>query len=102
LNKSFVCNQFDGELCINKTVFCQINVFNRDLSEEGNFEIEMAYFESGKSTEDALEIKSDTFYISANSIYLFKTFINLQNEFAEKDINCFANSKEIPKKQICQ
>ncbi len=105
LNKTFVCNQFQGSICVDKTVTCSIVVENLDNEVNGFFDIKLIFLEEGKNQEYAFDSKTSRFFLNFGENHFFEDFTNIQssgiNGSANKNINCFFNTLEIPKKQVC-
>ncbi|MFH1585158.1 MAG: hypothetical protein ABIB79_00135 [archaeon] len=94
------CNQYDGEICIDKTVTCSIEVYNRDTTIGGNFRVELLFVEDKKGLEEALDSESFYFYLNPNSMNKIKGDTNIvstgENGTANQIINCFFNTYEVP------
>ena len=97
LNQNQTCNQYEGQTCIDKTVYCSIEVFNLDETTEGQFTVN---FESlDQETEIANQEVSHT--ISPKQTQVFQSSIQFQNENADKNIECSFKTVEIPRKDNC-
>jgi len=102
LSQNSVCNQYEDEICIDKTVFCSVEINNRD-EKDGFFEIELKFVLESESVP--LEIKSSRFFLRAKESVLFEEQANFQssgeNGTANKNINCLFQTTEVPKKEVC-
>ncbi|GEM_PF-2911643 len=106
LNKTSVCNQNQGSICVNKTVSCSIEINNRDDETSGFFEVKMSFLEKGKDREkDGFGHKTSKFLLGPGEKYLFEGSTSIQSTgedgLANKEINCFYNTIEVPKKEVC-
>lgn len=115
--KTSVCNTYEGETCIDKTITCSLVTTNLDFETSGLFEIMFSFFE--KDSQDVLfsEPESDepiqdneqqVLFSSTDSNdlspYQSKTFqgiANFQDENANKEITCSFSAVQVPKKEIC-
>ncbi|MBU0894693.1 MAG: hypothetical protein KKF48_00315 [Nanoarchaeota archaeon] len=101
-NKTSICNYYSGDICIDKTVNCYAEIYNRDTTINGLFKIELRFLKEEENQENALEIITKEFFLNAQEHYVFEDYINIQstgeNGSANKEIYCFFNSIIIPRK----
>ena len=104
-NKISTCNSQQGEICIDKTIGCSIEVENRDDKITGLFEIQILFIEEGKTKEDAIEFMNSEILLSPNSKQIITGSTNIQSSGedgpANNQINCFYNTLKVPQKEIC-
>lgn len=105
LNKTSTCNQYQDDICIDKTTECSIEVHNRDNEIAGFFEIELIFIEEGSNKEIPLDSKTSKFFLAPRSYNTFKDSINIQSTEqdgpANKNIICLFNTLEVPKGEVC-
>jgi len=104
-NKTTVCNEYQDNFCINKTITCYVKVNNRDQDVNGNFEIELIFLEKRKMQNDSFNPITSRFYLEALGKHTFggSATINSTGEdgLANQDINCFYNTIKVPEKKNC-
>jgi hypothetical protein len=104
-NKTSICNEYLGEICINKTTICSIEIENRDNEIGGLFKIEIIFVEKDLGRESGFYSEPLEYYIEPREKQIFEASTNIQSTgeegLANKEINCFYTTKEIPKEQIC-
>lgn len=102
-NKTYICNQKENEICINKTIICSIEIHNRDSNINGTFNINLLFKEENE-IED-LHVKNFNFNLEPMTYKRIEENITIistkENQIANKDINCLYTTLETPKKQIC-
>jgi len=100
-----VCNAYSGQICIDKTITCSIEINNLDFEIKGNFNLEMFFVEAGKLKSDALEARNSEFIIDPGEFQLYEETLNIQgsgeNDPSNKEITCFYNTLETPRREIC-
>ena len=105
INKLQTCNEYDEEICINKTVKCSIEIHNRDEEIQGDFEIGLIFVEKGKEKQDAFDSQIQIFNIAPQTNQKFIGLTNLQSTgqdgIANQNIDCLYNTISIPEKEIC-
>lgn len=105
LSKKSTCNQYQDDICIDKTTECSIEVHNRDNEIAGFFEIELIFTEEGGNKEIPLDSKTSRFFLKPMTYNVFKDSINIQSTEqdgpANKDITCLFNTLEVPKEKVC-
>lgn len=106
--KNVTCNQYQDEICIEKTITCARTVQNRDLELGGIFEIELFFIEYGiyeNILEQAFDSVKKSFNIAPLNSTKMEGTTTIQstgiNGTANKDINCFFNMLQVPYKEIC-
>ena len=104
-NKTEICNTFQGEICIDKTVYCSIEIQNRDNA-SGSFEVELFFVEIHKSIEEKFDSKKRTFSLGADETYVFDDSTHIEslgeNGLANKGINCYYINSIVPVKEVCE
>lgn len=104
-NETSNCNQYEGEICIDKTITCSIEIHNRDDEVRGIFELELLFVEEGGNRENPIERKTSEFFLEPLNYWIFEDSIDLQSSgedgFANKEIDCFYNTLEVPEKEVC-
>lgn len=105
LNKTSVCNQYQDNICINKTVYCLIDIYNKDNEISGFFDIQIFFIEENKTQQDAIDVKTFRFSLSPDSKQIITTSTNIKSSgedgLANKKINCLFNTLEVPTKEVC-
>ena len=103
VKESSNCLEEIAGICINKNVFCSIEIHNRDSVNVGEFKVKLSFAVEGEQGE----LESDIREFSLNPIesYLFEKSKNIQstgeNGPANKQINCFYNTLENPSAEVC-
>jgi len=105
-NKTSICNINQSGICWDKTVICSVEINNLDNEISGTFKIELMFLEKGGNKEtDGFDITSSDFLLSPKQSEIFLHSTNIQSTgedgLANKEISCFYNTLEIPKKEIC-
>jgi hypothetical protein len=100
------CNEYDGEICIDKTIKCSVEINNRDQEFEGIFKVEMDFVEKGKDRATSLiETRTKETRIPPLGMEVFEETLNLQSTgqdgIANKGVDCFYNTLENPYAEIC-
>jgi len=96
--KTSVCNEFDVESCIDKTVTCALEVKNFDTEISGTFAISFVFIDEA---EENLDTITDSHDLLPEQALEFSAQFNIQGEKANEDITCSFNSAQIPTKEIC-
>ncbi len=103
LKKTESCNSYDGEICIDKTITCSVEIYNLDLVSEGFFDLELFFVESWKSINEAIERRQKSLIILPSTFELFNETLNIQSSgadgIANKIINCFYDTLNNPIKE---
>ena len=103
-NKTEICNNYEGEICTDKTVYCSIEIQNRDDA-EGNFETGLYFVEKYKQIAENFDLITRIFSLGANEIYEFSDSTQIhstgEDGLANKEINCYYVSLKAPVKEIC-
>jgi len=104
-NKTELCNSYSGEICIDKTVFCDVEIQNRD-SAGGDFEVGLFFVERYQEMTDQFDSKIRMFQLGGGQDYFFNDTTNIQSSgadgLANKQINCYFISMIVPTKEICE
>ncbi len=104
-NKTSICNNNQSNICIDKIVSCSVKIQNRDNEVTGFFGVEMIFIEKGKNREDAFNSSSSRFSLSPMQYEFLSDYISIissgQDGLANKEIDCFYTTIEVPKKQVC-
>lgn len=104
-DKITTCNQYQEEICIDKTVECSIEIHNRDSEVSDLFEVELIFLEEGETKEEPIDIKISSFTPQPQDFKIFRESINVQSTgedgVANKNINCFFNTLKVPTKEVC-
>ena len=102
--KNTTCNSFDGEICVDKTSRCSLEVQNLDDGTTGIFTIKFTHFEL-QDQNNILETEPVSFTLSPDQMKIFESETQIQSSGVEgnanKDISCTFFSEQIPKKVIC-
>ena len=102
--KEQTCNNYEENICVDKTSYCAIEVKNLDGETTGTFTIRFTHFEI-QNQNNIIETEDVSFTLSPGEIKLFESEINIQSSGedgnANKDISCTFSSEEIPTKMIC-
>lgn len=104
-NANSVCNnQDENGFCIDKTVTCSITINNLDGEIGGIFEISFRFFEQGNSG-NILFLTSSELFLEPGEQHTFEGIFNVQSQGeqgdANKDLTCFYNTINIPRKEVC-
>jgi len=104
-NANSVCNnQDENGFCIDKTVTCSITINNLDGEIGGIFEISFKFFEQGNSGNILFSTSSELF-LEPGEQHTFEGIFNVQSQGeqgdANKDLTCFYNTINIPRKEVC-
>ena len=104
-NANSVCNnQDENGFCIDKTVTCSITINNLDGEIGGIFEISFKFFEQGNSG-NILFLASSESFLEPGEQHTFEGIFNVQSQGeqgdANKDLTCFYNTINIPRKEVC-
>lgn len=104
-NETTNCNQYQGEVCVDKTITCSIEIHNRDNEVGGVFELEFLFVEEGGNIGEPIERKTSEFFLEPLDYGVFEDSANIQssgeNGLANKEINCFYNTLKVPEKEVC-
>ena len=104
-NVTSICNAYDEEICLDKTVICSIEIHNMDDDISGFFEIKLLFVEEGGNLENPIDEKTSRFFLEPQDYNLFEDSINIQSSgqggLANKEITCFYSTLEVPKKSFC-
>lgn len=99
------CNAYSNETCIDKTVSCSIEVYNRDLEISGVFTIEGYFVADGTSRFDSQISEINLAPEQSKKVYALSEIHSTPSlgdpGLADKDINCFFNTIEVPEKEVC-
>ncbi len=105
IEKNSVCNEYQNETCLNKTITCSSEVHNRDLEISGFFEMELKFVEEIKNIGDPLETRTSRFFLNPGEYESLGETLTIigtdENSSSNKIINCFHDTIEIPTKQVC-
>ena len=106
-NKNSTCNQQDGNgFCIDKNVICSVEVNNLDNSEGGIFSLLFSLAEEGLGVGSAFDTEQVEYSLIAGEERIFKSDTQIQTSgeegLANKNIDCFYNTLQIPQKEVCQ
>jgi len=103
-NKTIVCNQNQSNVCIDKTISCSIKIKNGEFGIDGFFEVKLTFIE-GINKENAFNSTTSRFFLKSGQSKILADSINIQSTeqdgLANKEINCFYNTIEVPKKEVC-
>jgi hypothetical protein len=98
-NKVSTCNQYEGDVCISKTVNCSLEVTNLDFEISGNFEIKFEFFEQGQ--EEILYSAEDAQVLGPRESAIFEASANFQGADAGKELTCDFSTEQIPQREVC-
>ncbi|MEK6926153.1 MAG: hypothetical protein AABW50_02655 [Nanoarchaeota archaeon] len=102
-DKIETCNKYNGIICEDKTVSCSIKIRNRDQNLAGLFKVSMTFIPNGET--NSVGAKNIEISINPLNSYTFTDSINIQSigqsGNANKAINCFYNTVEVPVGEIC-
>ncbi len=93
-----VCNSFQQQTCIDKTVTCSLEVQNLDNQISGNFKINFNFV---NEQEQVLSAKQHSENVEANSIKIFSVEQTFASPEASQQISCMFNTLEVPRREIC-
>ncbi len=103
-NKTSVCNENQSDVCIDKTVTCSMEIKNRDSEASGFFEVELTFREE-ENQNNVINKTDSRFFLEPEEKNKISDSISLQSTgidgIANKKINCFFNTIEVPKKEVC-
>jgi hypothetical protein len=97
LNETQTCISYQNEVCIKKIVYCSIDVYNLDSQLSDLFEIEFSFLDQSS----ILQTYKDSNIVSPTQYLKFESSITLEDENANKNIDCIYRTTKIPKKEIC-
>lgn len=104
-NRTMICNEYQGETCINKTIDCSTEIHNRNSEVAGIFELKLIFLEEGENKENAIDTKISSFTLEPMNYEIFEEVISVQSigeeGIANKNINCFFNTLQVPTKEVC-
>ena len=99
------CNEFNGEVCVDKTVKCAVEVTNRDNETTGLFVINFGFFDRSLGEYAQIATSTKEGIVSSSSSENFESTLNLQTEGidgnANKNIGCTFVTQQVPKKEVC-
>ena len=98
--KNEICNQFEGDSCIDKSANCSLAAYNLD-DIGGVFKIRFVFFEEGESYENGLQTITREISLEPEKSEAVEAVFNFQNSNAEKTIDCIFFTDKIPKKNVC-
>jgi len=106
LNKTSVCNANQDGICTDKTVSCSVEIHNLDNDVGGIFKLELIFLkEGGNKLTDGFDITPLELSVNPKQSQIFSHSTNIQstgtNGTANKEINCFYNTLEVPRKEVC-
>lgn len=97
------CNEYDGNLCIKKTINCSIEIHNGDQDHSGIFKIMVSFMDS--ESNNVFDSQTQDFMINTNEFEIFgveKIFESTgENGQANKAIKCVYNTVQVPQKEVC-
>jgi hypothetical protein len=95
--KSSVCNQYSGEICMDRTLDCSVTASNLDEEISGIFEIEFAVF----GGETPIEPYVDSRVLGPGESAAFSGSFHVQGEEADDSLDCDFSTKTIPSIETC-
>ncbi len=105
MNTIETCNSYQDEICVDKSVVCSAEVRNRDSAISGIFSIELSFVEDGKGKNEAIEVKVRNLTLGPGDFQKVEEGIHIQSTglegIANKVINCFFNTLEVPSEEVC-
>lgn len=103
-NKTETCNELQGEICVDKTINCDFDVYNREDSISGFFKLQIFFVEKGLSKEESFEDIFSTFFLEPKTYKKVVAFANVlssgEEGIANKNITCLYETLEVPMKCI--
>jgi len=104
INKTETCNSEQNEICLDKTILCSLDVRNRDKKAAGNFKIELKFLQEGGSISEPIEKIVHLVFLEPEAQEHLEDSTTIQSTgeegIANKNINCFYNTLEVPEKCI--
>ncbi len=97
--KSSICNAYQGNVCIDKTVECSVSVRNLDYEIDGDFEIIFTF--SSVGTPDIYTTDSETKTVQPRALEEFLSSIQIQGSEASQEFTCNFEAGATPGKEIC-
>jgi hypothetical protein len=95
------CNLYEGEICLDKTIKCSIEVHNSDKEITGIFKMQLNFAQNGIN----LDTKIQNLTIGPSQFEIFEATTHLQSTGLEgqanKHTDCLFNTLEIPTKEVC-
>lgn len=102
--ESFVCNDFQDGVCINKNLNCSLEVYNLDGEASGSFVLQFILFEKG--TYNQLDSALKESFLEPGNFEKIEVAFNLQSEGAEGSANkegeCRFFTESVPTKEFCR
>jgi hypothetical protein len=100
------CNLYNGEVCIDKTVNCSIEIENREGALQARLTLRLTFVEKGKNVSvDGFDSDERNFILDPKEIKLFEGTTNIVSSgidgLANKEITCYFNTIGTPYKEIC-
>ena len=96
--KNVVCHEEQLGTCVNKGAICSVLVRNLDDSGNGEFTLEMEFFET---SNDVLFSETITNFLFSQNEASFESVFNVTGSDADKDITCFYDVIEVPQIEKC-
>lgn len=98
------CNEFDGEICLNKTISCSTNIANDDIVKVV-FDMELLFVQSETNKEDNLKTQTAKYLLEPSQSIIMQGNLNINSEgesgVANQKINCFFNTIKDIEAEIC-
>jgi hypothetical protein len=98
-----LCNEYDGIICVRKTISCSIEIHNGDQNYSGNFKIKVSF--NDLESNNAIDSYTQDFMININEFEIFGAEKIVEstgeNGQANKEIRCVYTTLEVPQKEVC-
>lgn len=97
------CLDYNGDICLEKNVTCEVVLQNLDKDDIGIFDIKTTILDS--SNYSILDFSEDSINVSSNDLEMLTNYFMLYGDDSEGDankiVNCLFNAIEPPYKIIC-
>ena len=93
-----ICNQYEQDNCIDKTITCSLVVENFDYGVSDSFKINFIILDENNNQLDSQNVEK---LVSSRQEELFLKDFNVQTQEAEEEISCSYSVTKIPVKQNC-
>jgi hypothetical protein len=105
INRIYNCNEYDGEICLDKMVTCSAEIRNNNNALGGNFELKLYFVEDGKDQSQALKSTSFSYNLGPSEYASMQDYARITSVgidgAANKDINCLFNTLNVPEEEVC-
>lgn len=98
INKDFECLDYQGGVCLSKSINCSAEVYNLDAEISGTFRIELKFVDR---SQDPLTLDSEfgEFFLGPGEFGTMQGIRSLEGQ--NPDIDCFFSTLEVPEERTC-